>query len=106
MPTKRKSLSIREKIDQVIEERGLDKKDEPLMLPDAVFDEAIIGLTKPCAGTEGKVHVIYDFDKLIRLTMRHNKCSYEDAMDWHEGKTTDVWMGSGTPIFVNVIKHN
>ncbi len=70
------------------------------------FDDAIVGLSRGCQGDNNTPRLIYDAEKVIRITMKNDKVSYEDAIEWHDFNTFDAYVGGDTPIFINVFKRS
>lgn len=61
------------------------------------FDEAIIG-------TDYRTdRVIYSIRKCIRILMRRDNMTYEEALEYLEFNTLCAYVGEGTPIFLNDI---
>ena len=69
--------------------------DEPLKADG--LDEAIIG-------TDYRTdRVIYSIRKCIRILMRRDNMTYEEALEYLEFNTLCAFFGEGTPIFLNDI---
>jgi hypothetical protein len=69
--------------------------DEPLKADG--FDEAILG-------TDYRTdRLIYSVRKCIRILMKRDKMSYEEALEFLEFNTLLAYIGEGTPIFLNDI---
>jgi predicted nucleotidyltransferase len=69
--------------------------DEPLKADG--LDEAIIG-------TDYRTdRVIYSIRKCIRILMRRDNMTYEEALEYLEFNTLCAYVGEGTPIFLNDI---
>lgn len=43
----------------------------------------------------------YDMQKCIKILMKNNKVSYEEAVEYFEFNTMGMWAGEFTPIFIN-----
>jgi hypothetical protein len=67
--------------------------------PREVFDSAIIGLAHRVDG----LHVIaYDSERIVRALMDKHGLNESDARDWYEFNTAGAYVGTGTPVFIQL----
>jgi hypothetical protein len=67
------------------------------MLLDKDFDKAIIGHFSRC----GKPTVVaYDVEKVIRVYMKRDKMTREEAEEFFSFNAEGAWCGEGTPAFI------
>ena len=67
----------------------------PILLADG-FEKAFIGL-----GRQGPHRLaVYDYNKCVRILMKREDWSEEDALEWMEFNVVGAWVGEQTPIFV------
>jgi hypothetical protein len=43
----------------------------------------------------------YDMQKCIKILMKRDKATYEEAVEYFEFNTMGMWAGEFTPIFIN-----
>ena len=68
-------------------------KKPPMYIEMPDFSEAVIGYAMRCS----EVTLIYDFTKIVKLVMKQNRVTLNEAIELAEG-IEDVWFGEGTPI--------
>ena len=97
MPRPRKTTfrSKRDIRQKLVEQTG----DENLLFADG-FDAAIIGV----ASTIETFVVVYDKDKIVKILMKENKWSFDDANDYAYFNIFGAHVGDRTPIYVGNIE--
>lgn len=65
------------------------------------FESAEIGVMCRCGQRN---IVVYDYDKCIKILMKRDGMSYEDAVDFFEFNVVGAWVGNETPGFVHTNK--
>ena len=43
----------------------------------------------------------YDIQKCIKILMKRDKMTYDEAIEWFEINTMGTWAGDFTPVFIN-----
>lgn len=76
-----------------------DDSDDPT-LHAVGFDKALIGHTVWSCGRKGGI-AIYDYDKCIRILMRRDKMTREEATEYMDFNVAGAWVGEWTPIFMS-----
>jgi hypothetical protein len=71
-----------------------------LLEPRHVFNQAIIGVTESVGGVRV---VVYDSAKCVISLMTANGWAEDEAASWFEYNTRTLYVGAGTPVFVDVI---
>ena len=62
------------------------------------LDEAIIGVaTRP----NMEDVLAYDVDKIIKILMKRDGMSYEDAYEFYGYNIANAWVGETTPVFID-----
>jgi len=61
------------------------------------FDDAIIGVGAVCSNPE---ILVYDANKCIKILMKRDKMSYNEASEFFDFNVRGAYMGKGTPMFV------
>lgn len=61
------------------------------------FDEAIIG------SDYRTDRIVYSVSKCIKILMKRDRMTYEEALEYLEFNTLCAYVGEGTPIFLNDI---
>ena len=61
------------------------------------LDEAIIGVASQWSK---QPLVVYVREKMIRVFMKQNRWSYEEAEEWVGFNVDQVWAGEGTPLIM------
>lgn len=61
------------------------------------LDEAIIGVASQWSK---QPLVVYDREKMLRVFMKQNHWSYEEAEEWVGYNVDQVWAGEGTPLIM------
>lgn len=60
------------------------------------FEEAFIGL-----GRHGPHSMaVYDYNKCVKILMKREGWSEEEALEWMEYNVVGAWVGDQTPVFV------
>lgn len=92
------------KREEILEELGLPE--ETLFLDPPLLDEAIVGAVRFNAGRVGQRHVLaYDEEMVISRLMRGDTgADYHSAREYFEFNTIGAWMGTGTPVFVTMLR--
>lgn len=73
--------------------------EEALVLSEDYLDEAIIGVS-----VDG--NVVYDYDKLVEIYVKHDGMTYEDAVDWIEYNVVGSHLSEyNMPIFVHSVDY-
>lgn len=62
------------------------------------FDAAIIGVTAAQPGRQALV--VYDLDRMIKILVKRDGLTPDDALEHLMFNTVGAWLGKGTPIFV------
>lgn len=71
-----------------------------VLLEPAYLDEAIMGI----CGRPGLCAVLYDSEKVIDLTAKHEGMSLEDAEEWCNFNTFQLYVGEKSPVFAMLPK--
>jgi hypothetical protein len=61
------------------------------------MDEAVVGY----ALRDGKMILIYDFTKMVKLVMQRNKLLLDEALQMVEEEMETAWIGEGTPAIMH-----
>lgn len=73
------------------------QEDETLELP-KMFDRAKIGTTYL---TDRGMHVVvYSAEKVVKILVKDNDMTEEEAWEHFDYNISGAWLGDGTPIFV------
>ena len=60
------------------------------------FEKALLG-----AGRQAHRDVaVYDYDKCVRILMKREKWTEEEALEWMEYNVVGAYVGESTPVFV------
>jgi len=74
--------------------------DEEKMVKADGFEDAIIGVG-------GRINMpevlIYSYNKCVKILMKRDGMTHEDAIDWMNYNVVGSWVGETTPIFVHEI---
>lgn len=71
-----------------------------LLEPDD-YDAAIVGVVEfPWESSYGEGAIVYDLDKVRRITRRLIGGTYEDADEWIGFNMVGAFVGKGTPVFL------
>jgi hypothetical protein len=73
-----------------------DQYPDLLVMDPEYLDAAIIGV----ATRIGLEAVCYDTSKVVKLLMKHDKMSYEDAVEYMDFNMKGSWVGEHTPVFL------
>ena len=69
--------------------------------PDVVtwdgFDAAVVGIGCRCSKD---TLVVYDYDKMVRILMKHDKMDHEEAVEFLDFNVVGAWVGKHTPIIL------
>lgn len=90
--TSRSKRNIRQKL---VEQTG----DENLLFADG-FDAAIMGVWDDSE----PFRVVYDREKIIKILMKKNKWSYDDANEYAHFNIFGAYVGERTPVYLGIIK--
>lgn len=74
----------------------IDSMDPDLLMLAPEFDEAVLGLAERAGGL---MVVAYDRSRVVDVLERDME--REEAEEWFEFNIAGVWMGEGTPLFVD-----
>jgi hypothetical protein len=75
-----------------------DYPDVPLLLLEpSYFDKAIMGVIQKCNSVQA---ICYDADKCIKLLVKYEKMSEDDAVEYFEYNTQGAFVGEHTPVFL------
>ena len=66
-----------------------------MFLPD-YFDKAIVGLVTNIKTQE----VCYDVNKIIKILMKEDKMTEEEAREYFEFNILGAWVGEHTPVYL------
>ena len=73
--------------------------DEKIVKADG-FEDAIIGVG-------GRINMpevlIYSYNKCVKILMKRDNFTYEEAIEWMDYNVVGSWVGETTPIFVHEI---
>ena len=61
------------------------------------FDDAIIGVAERI--NLGPV-VAYDVDKIVKILIKRDGMTEEEALEYYYYNVQGAWMGEGTPVFI------
>ena len=70
--------------------------DELLMLEPAYFDKAIVGVVTNVKNQA----VCYDVNKIIKILMKEDKMTEEEAREYFEFNILGAWVGEYTPVYL------
>ena len=74
-------------------------EDEKMVKADG-FEDAIIGVG-------GRINMpevlIYSYNKCVKILMKRDNFTHEEAIDWMNYNVVGSWVGETTPIFVHEI---
>lgn len=84
---------VQEWIEETVAEMG---EDTNIIVLDGLND-AIIGFGEEFGG---KVRLVYDGDKLIKLLMERDGMSEEDAIEWYGFNIIGAHFGDSNPLFI------
>lgn len=76
------------------------KQDNKTLFADG-FDDALIGVTFDLKA--GIHRVVYDKDRMIERLMIRDDMSLDEAIEYLDFNTWNVYVGKGTPIYVDVM---
>ena len=63
----------------------------------AEYDEAIVGVVDRCGF---QAVAVYDYDKLVDVTMKTGPSDYEEAVEYVEHNIAGCFVGEGTPMIL------
>lgn len=63
--------------------------------------EAVVGY----AMRLGQITLVYDFTKIVKLLMRQQRLTLDEAISMAE-KIEETWLGEGTPIIFHGVSYN
>jgi hypothetical protein len=70
--------------------------EELLMLEPSYFDKAIVGVV-----TNIKTQAVcYDVDKIIKILMKEDKMTEEEAREFFDFNILGAWVGEYTPVYL------
>jgi hypothetical protein len=70
--------------------------EELLMLEPAYFDKAIVGVVTNVKNQA----VCYDVNKIIKILMKEDKMTEEEAREYFEFNILGAWVGEYTPVYL------
>lgn len=74
--------------------------DEEKLVKADGFEDAIIGVG-------GRINMpevlIYSYNKCVKILMKRDNFTYEEAIEWMDYNVVGSWVGETTPIFVHEI---
>lgn len=74
--------------------------DEEKLVKADGFEDAIIGVG-------GRINMpevlIYSYNKCVKILMKREKWTHEEAIEWMDYNVVGSWVGETTPIFVHEI---
>ncbi len=88
---------VRAALDEV-----LKAGEESALMADG-FEDAIVGITLSQPGRP--VLTVYDYEKCVRILVRRDKMTYEEAEEFLDFNTVGAWVGEGTPIFLRTTRN-
>jgi hypothetical protein len=65
------------------------------------FEEAFVGVATDFAGHR---RAVYDYGKCVRVLMRRDKMSREDAVEYMDFNVVGAYVGEATPIWIERMK--
>lgn len=75
--------------------------------PDALladgFEDAMVGLARRCGQP---TLAVYDYTLGVRVLMKRDGMSYEEAVEWMEFNVVGAWMGANTPVWLTHAMHD
>jgi len=72
--------------------------DESTLMADG-FDDALVGVVY-----KDGLRCVYDEDKIIKILMKRDKMTHEEAVEYFEFNIEGAHMGPTTPIYMTSIK--
>lgn len=81
----------------------LAERNESALLADG-FEKALVGVTTGFVNGHQNALAVYDRDKCIKILMKRDGMSYDDAQEFLEFNTEGAWMGPNTPVFAEFPK--
>lgn len=70
--------------------------EELLMLEPAYFDKAIVGIVTNVKNQA----VCYDVSKIIKILMKEDKMTEEEAREYYDFNILGAWVGEHTPVYL------
>lgn len=70
--------------------------EELMMLDPSYFDKAIVGVVSNIKNQA----VCYDVSKIIKILMKQDKMTEEDAREYFEFNIMGSWVGEHTPVYL------
>jgi hypothetical protein len=67
----------------------------------AGLDRAFLGLTREWSG---HTRAVYDYDRCVKVFMRRDKMTEEDAIEFMDFNVVGAYVGEATPLFVKRMK--
>jgi hypothetical protein len=68
-----------------------------MLLEPSYFDKAIVGVVQRANQVQA---ICYDADKCIKLLVKYEKMSEDDAVEYFEYNTQGAFVGEHTPVFL------
>ena len=84
-------MTLRDKIDQWIDDRGL----EGVLMWDGL-EEAFLGI---CGVYSREPIALFDFDSCVKIFIERDGMTYEEAVEWMDHNVSCAWIGEQTPGF-------
>jgi len=72
---------------------------EALLLCEAEYDEAIMGIVDGWSGKQRTLRVVYDQQKLIELIAKRSDGDVEAAQEYFDFNIVDAYLGENMPLF-------
>lgn len=74
------NIKFRKALENYCKINELSEDEQPLILDNSSYDNAIIGITI-------NHELVYDYDKMVEEFMLENNCKYEEADEWVQYNT-------------------
>jgi len=78
-----------------------DEQEQKVVLLAHGFNRGFIGMTQEW---NGRVRSVYDYDRCVRVLMRRDKMTEEEAIEYMDFNVVGSYVGDATPLFVKRMK--
>jgi len=82
-------------MDQLIEENP------EALLADG-FESALMGIARR---TGQPSLAVYDTNKCVKILVKKNNMTYEEAIEFFDFNVAGAWMGENTPVFLDIFQY-
>lgn len=78
-----------------------DEQEQKIVLLADGFNRGFLGMTQEW---NGRVRSVYDYDRCVRVLMRRDKMTEEEAIEFMDFNVVGSYVGEATPLFVRRMK--